>query len=68
VTVDLVIANLLQNAATARKAIAEAVSRIGGPRTCECASALASAIITQRDQIPEQTKRDLEVIVGKYLS
>ena len=41
VTVDLIIANLLQNAATAQRAIAEAVGRIDGPRTCECATALA---------------------------
>jgi len=68
VTVDLIIGNLLQNAATAQKALAEAVGRISGPRTCECATALATALITRRDQIPEQTKRDLAVIVGKYLS
>jgi 5'-methylthioadenosine phosphorylase len=67
VTVELIVANLIQNAATAQKAIAEAVGRIEGPRTCECATALATALITQRDMIPEQTKRDLEPIVGKYL-
>ncbi len=67
VTVDLIIANLLQNAATAQKAIAEAVGRIDGPRTCECATALATALITQPDLVPEQTKRELAPIVGKYL-
>src|SRR5207237_6065041 len=35
VTVDLIVANLLQNAATAQRAIAEAVGRAGGERTCE---------------------------------
>jgi 5'-methylthioadenosine phosphorylase len=67
VTVDLIIANLRQNAATAQKAIAEAVGRIDGPRTCECATALATALITQPDLVPEQTKRELAPIVGKYL-
>jgi 5'-methylthioadenosine phosphorylase len=67
VTVDLIIANLMQNAATAQKAIAEAVGRIDGPRTCECATALATAIITRPEAVPEQTRRDLEPIVGKYL-
>jgi 5'-methylthioadenosine phosphorylase len=67
VTVDLIIANLLQNAATAQKAIAEAVGRIGGARTCECATALATAIITRPELVPEQTKRELAPIVGKYL-
>jgi 5'-methylthioadenosine phosphorylase len=68
VTVDLIVANLMKNAATAQRVIAEAVARIDGPRTCECATALATALITQRDQIPEQTKRELAPIVGKYLA
>jgi len=67
VTVELIIANLMQNAATARKAIAEAVSRLGGPRTCACKDALATAIITRPEHVPEQTKRDLGPIVDKYL-
>ena len=67
VTVDLIIANLQQNAVTAQKAIAETVGRIDGPRTCECATALATALITQPDLVPEQTKRELAPIVGKYL-
>ena len=67
VTVDLIIANLLQNAATAQKAIAEAVGRIDGARTCECATALATALITQAPFIPEQTKKDLAPIIGKYM-
>src|SRR5437867_9829813 len=67
VTVDLIIANLQQNAVTAQRAIAAAVGRIAGPRTCECATALATAIITPRALVPEQTKRELEPIVGKYL-
>ena len=57
VTVDLIIANLLQNAATAQKAIAEAVGRIGGPRTCECATALATALITRRIWCPNARNR-----------
>ena len=67
VTVDLIIANLMQNAATAQKTIAEAVERIGGPRTCACTDALATAIITQPALWPEQTKNDLEPILRKYL-
>jgi 5'-methylthioadenosine phosphorylase len=67
VTVELIVGNLLQNVATAQKVIAEAVGHIEGSRTCECATALASALITQRDMIPEQTKRELDPIVGKYL-
>ena len=67
VTVDLIIANLMQNAATAQKTIAEAVGRLTGPRTCACKDALATAIITRPEQVPDQTKRELAPIVGKYM-
>jgi 5'-methylthioadenosine phosphorylase len=67
VTVDLIIANLLQNAATAQKTIAETVSRLSGPRTCACKDALATAIITRPEHVPEQTKRELAPIIGKYM-
>src|SRR5881628_2755990 len=67
VTVDLIIANLLQNAKTAQKAIAEAVGRIKGDRTCACKDALATAIITEARLVPEQTKRDLAPIIGRYI-
>jgi len=67
VTVDLIIANLLQNAETAQRTIAETVSRIEGPRACACKDALANAIITRPEQIPAQTKKDLEPIIGKYM-
>jgi 5'-methylthioadenosine phosphorylase len=67
VTVDLIIANLLQNAATAQKTIAEAVSRLSGPRTCACKDALATAIITRPEHVPEPTKRELAPIIGKYM-
>jgi 5'-methylthioadenosine phosphorylase len=67
VTVDLIVANLMQNAATAQKTIAEAVARIQGARTCGCKDALATAIITRPDHIPAQIKKDLAPIIGKYL-
>ena len=67
VTVDLIIANLTQNAATAQKTIADAVETISGARTCGCQDALATAIITQATLVPEQTKKDLAPIIGKYM-
>jgi 5'-methylthioadenosine phosphorylase len=68
VTVELIVANLMQNAATAKKTIAEAVGRIDGPRSCACKDALATAIITRPEHVPEHTKRELAPIVGKYMS
>jgi 5'-methylthioadenosine phosphorylase len=68
VTVDLIVANLMQNAATAQKTIAEAVSRLSSlPRTCGCKDALATALITRQEQIPAAIKKDLGLLIGKYV-
>jgi 5'-methylthioadenosine phosphorylase len=67
VTVDLIIANLTQNAVTAQKTIADAVGRIADTRACACKNALATAIITRPEFVPEQTKKDLAPIIGKYM-
>jgi 5'-methylthioadenosine phosphorylase len=67
VTVEMIIANLTQNARTAQEVIAGAVARLPLARTCECASALKHAIITRPDAIPDSVKRELAPIVGKYI-
>ena len=67
VGVDMIVANLLQNADMAQKLIAEAVGRVPDERACACASALATAIITSPDAISADAKRDLAPIIGKYV-
>jgi 5'-methylthioadenosine phosphorylase len=67
VTVEMVVANLLQNARTAQAVIAGMVERLPIPRDCECARALATAIITRPEAIPEQARRELAPIIGKYV-
>jgi 5'-methylthioadenosine phosphorylase len=67
VTVDMIIANLTQNAKTAEQIIAGAVAQLPYERTCECASALKHALVTRPDAIPAQVKKDLAPIIGKYL-
>jgi 5'-methylthioadenosine phosphorylase len=67
VTVELIVATLLQNAVTAQRTIADAVSRLDGERTCGCKDALASAIITRPERVPAPIKRELEPIIGKYM-
>ena len=68
VSVDMVMANLTKNALMAQQVVSETVSHLPLPRTCECATALASAIITRPETIPEQTKKELAPIVGKYMT
>jgi len=67
VTVEMIIRNLTANAETARRLIADAVTKVPAERTCPCAQALATAIITRPDAVPPEIKRDLAPIVGKYL-
>jgi 5'-methylthioadenosine phosphorylase len=67
VTVEMIIANLTQNAKTAQAIIATAVDALPFERTCECASALKFALITRPDAVPASTLVDLAPIVGRYL-
>jgi 5'-methylthioadenosine phosphorylase len=67
VTVDMIVATLHQNARTAQRLIADAVAAVPAERSCACATALATAIITRPDMIPADIRRDLGPIVGKYL-
>jgi 5'-methylthioadenosine phosphorylase len=68
VTVDVVVATLLQNAKTAEHLIAEAVETLPADRPCACGRALQSAIITRPEAIPAAVKQALAPIVGKYLN
>jgi 5'-methylthioadenosine phosphorylase len=67
VTVEMIVANLTQNARTAQQVIANAVGMLPFDRRCECAHALRHAIITRPDAIPAAVKRELSPIVGKYV-
>ena len=67
VTVEMVIRILNQNTAIAQQAIGNLVGMPANREACECPSALAYALITDRAKIPESTKERLKLLVGKYL-
>jgi 5'-methylthioadenosine phosphorylase len=67
VTVEAVVRNLLANAEVARQAIRQLVPELPEDRECDCQHALRDAIITDRKAIPDQVKKDLALLVGKYL-
>ncbi len=67
VTVEQIIANLFKNAENACKVVARAVAEMPAERKCRCGCALANALITDRKAIPDETRRKLELLVGKYL-
>ncbi|MCA1651648.1 MAG: S-methyl-5'-thioadenosine phosphorylase [Acidobacteria bacterium] len=68
VTVDMIVANLVQNARTAQQVIAAAVEALPLERRCECADALKHAIITRPDAVPADVKQRLAPIVGRYFA
>lgn len=67
VTVEAIIKIIHQNVAMAKNIIRHAVGKIGAERSCPCATAMQYAVITDRKVIPEKTKEDLALLVGKYL-
>ena len=69
VTVDQVVAVLKQNSENAKRVLRLVLRGLdpAAPRACECASALKHALMTSPSQIPEQTKRELQPIIGKYI-
>ena len=68
VSVDAVLAIIKKNVDMAKAIIKNAVGRIGGERSCSCPSAMQYAIITDKSVIPGEAKKNLDLIVGKYLS
>src|ERR1700756_4960589 len=68
VTVDQIVAVLVKNAENAAKVVRETVGAMPAERSCKCGSALAHAILTERDKIPAVTRQKLSLILDKYLS
>jgi len=66
VTVEQVIAYLMENAEHAQAVAKEAVKRIPEGES-PYASAIQNAVITDRSMISEESKRKYELLVGKYL-
>jgi 5'-methylthioadenosine phosphorylase len=66
VNVEMLIANLMANAALSKRTIAELVPMLAGDRPCDCGSALSTAFITRRDAIPPSKIEQLGPVVAKY--
>ncbi len=67
VTAEMVVANLRKGIETVKRIITEAVARLPEKRDCICASALKDALITSPELIPPKTRKDLALILDKYL-
>jgi 5'-methylthioadenosine phosphorylase len=68
VTAEQIMGVLGRNAQTAKGVLRAAVRRLPIPRGCECATALKYALVTPPELVPEALKRELEPIVGRYMT
>ena len=64
VTVDMVVANLMHNIATAQDVLRRIVARLPDRRECGCATALTHAIITSPDAMTPSAKYRLKLLLG----
>jgi 5'-methylthioadenosine phosphorylase len=67
VAIDDILKVLAANVDLARRTVADVAKALPDRNHCGCGKALEYAIITDRAAIPEQVKRDLAPIAGKYL-
>jgi 5'-methylthioadenosine phosphorylase len=67
VSVEAILAVLAENAEAARRTMREAVRRLDPNRACACRDAMRRAVLTDRAAIPEDARRRLAPIVGRYL-
>ena len=67
VSVDMIISNLCKNVDTAKKIVKNVIRKLGDESPCGCASALKDSIITRPEAIPQKVKKDLQLIIVKYV-
>ncbi len=68
VRIEEILDILAKNIDRAKQIIRIAAAHIPKERYCECASALSTAIVTAPELIPENTKKDLDLLIGKYIN
>ena len=68
VSVEMILNTLHNNTQLVQKALEILLNEISPTQQCDCANALAGALVTQSDLIPENTKQNLELLIKKYIS
>lgn len=68
VSVEAVIAVIKQNVEMARNIIKLAAGKVAKTRSCNCEEASRYAVMSKAEMIPEKTRNNLDLIIGKYLN
>ena len=67
VSVDMIIANLLKGAETAKKMVKETIKNMPSVRTCNCKEALRDAIVTRKEFVPKGTLERIRPIIEGFI-
>jgi len=67
VSAEMILDNLRRGTETVKRILKHTITRMPKARNCICSSALKNAIITSPELIPQQVKKDLAPIIGKYI-
>jgi len=67
VTVDIVIEILNRNTLAAQEAIHNLTKLLPVQENCNCRTALADALITDKNRIPKEVLDRLDLLIGKYM-
>ena len=67
VTTEMILANLGKGIDTVKRILKLLLPSIPQERDCACASALKYAVVTGRKYIPEGKRKELGLLIGKYL-
>jgi len=67
VTAEMILTNLRKGIDTVRRALKLLLPSIPERRDCACANALEHAIVTDTKYMPEKKRKDVELLIGKYL-
>ncbi len=68
VTTEMILTNLRKGVDIAKRILRLTIPSIPQKRDCVCATAIKDAIATSPKYIPEKIKKELELLLGRYLS
>jgi len=68
VTIEMIIQNLRQNIENAKAILVNLIRDLPQERHCACGRALEHAIVTDKKYISKRIKKDLNIIIGKYVN
>jgi 5'-methylthioadenosine phosphorylase len=68
VSVDMVMSTMGKNLRLAQEAVRHLAAGLKTEQDCDCGTALASALVTERSRIPAEQRKKLGLLVEKYLN